>query len=114
MDEREIRRLLELAAKAYGCQGLTWREGSACFYYDDPVTGREEWQPHHDDGQSRRLEVALCLQVAVGLHDGTVRVTSSNDMIWIYEQYQFNEDSKCAATRLAVLRAAAAIGEAMP
>ncbi|CRM94493.1 hypothetical protein [Pseudomonas sp. 22 E 5] len=54
--------LLELSAKAMGFE-LEYRRGSDAFYYDDPDTGREQWQPLSDDVQAMRLAVDLQLSI---------------------------------------------------
>lgn len=64
------RELLERAARAYGCQGLAWRNGSQCFYYDDPETGREEWNPLQCLDQAMRLAVLKGFTVATSAGNG--------------------------------------------
>lgn len=59
MDDNE---LLILSAKSVGFD-LDYRHGSDAFYYDDPETGRERWDPLNDDGQAFRLYVELELDV---------------------------------------------------
>lgn len=117
MAETDDRELLELAAKAAGLDGLTWRNGSACFYYDDPETGREEWNPLCRDGQALRLGVKL----KMGLHYESQFFSDRVERI--VEVYHSHEDDKCqcvtegytddpfAATRRAITRAAASIGK---
>lgn len=106
----EIKRLLKLAAKAagivpvgvdYGVEpdGLGWGLLLAC---------GSVWNPRDDDGDSRRLEVAL--GIGMRHHQGWSEVF--HPMIGLHEFK--HGDCAVAATRLAVLRAAAAIGEAMP
>jgi hypothetical protein len=94
---RTDRELLELAAKAAGVQGLTWRNGSSCFYYDDIDTGREEWNPLFDDGQALRLAVKPWIRIEEA----------------VYQHCEFNlcdYDDPLAATRRAIVSAAAEIG----
>jgi hypothetical protein len=94
------RELLELAAKAAGLKG--WK-----FYEEHPVDGYprhsfgmrlggNRWNPLTDDGDALRLAAKLFLWQAV--RDGYQHVDSDND---IY-----------AATRRAIVRAAAEIGRA--
>lgn len=103
----EIKRLLELAAKAAGIAG---RFDVDCIRAEAGVdsSGSTCWQPHLDDGDSRRLEVAL--GIGMRHHQGWSEVF--HPMIGSHEFK--HGDCAVAATRLAVLRAAAAIGEAMP
>lgn len=54
--------LLKLSAKAMGFD-LEYRRGSDAFYYDDPESGREQWQPLSDDVQALRLSVELQLSI---------------------------------------------------
>ncbi|WP_449104122.1 hypothetical protein [Pseudomonas veronii] len=54
--------LLRLSAKAMGFE-LEYRHGSDAFYYDDPESGREQWQPLSDDAQAMRLAVDLQLSI---------------------------------------------------
>ncbi|NWC20399.1 hypothetical protein HX787_07835 [Pseudomonas tolaasii] len=54
--------LLKLSAKAMGFE-LEYRRGSDAFYYDDPDTGREQWQPLSDDVQAMRLAADLQLSI---------------------------------------------------
>ena len=54
--------LLKLSAKAMGFE-LEYRHGSDAFYYDDPESGREQWQPLSDDVQAMRLAVDLQLSI---------------------------------------------------
>lgn len=110
MSDRE---LLELAAKAAGLQGLTWREGSGCYYYDDPETGREEWNPGDDDGQAMRLQVDLHMIVVPSRRDRCVLVGIEVGGVGMNIRENFTADRR-ADTRLAILRAAAEIGRSMP
>ncbi|WP_374349198.1 hypothetical protein [Chitinimonas sp.] len=97
MNDRE---LLELAAKAAKVDGLEWRNGSACYYYDDPETGREEWNPLARDGQALRLAVKLDLFL-------NLRFLKERDVLIFTERYP-----RLEATRRAIVRVAAEIGEA--
>ena len=85
------RELLELAAKASGCQ--------------------IRWNPLNDDGDALRLAVKLQLTIQVGSLDGTVVVTSNNDSrIYEAENYLPGGDHY-AATRRAIVRAAAELAK---
>lgn len=116
MEQSEIRELLELAAKAAGynakwCDfdGMDIRvgyQGGMCLKDQDCY-----WNPYHDDGDSRRLEVRLTLSV---IHStGGAAMVMSHDMGVSITETPSDGDSE-AATRLAVLRAAAEIGRRMP
>ncbi|MFU2330291.1 hypothetical protein [Pseudomonas sp. NFX98] len=54
--------LLRLSAKAMGFE-LEYRRGSDAFYYDDPDSGREQWNPLGDEGQAVRIAVELQLSI---------------------------------------------------
>lgn len=54
--------LLQLSAKAMGFE-LEYRRGSDAFYYDDPDSGREQWDPLGDEGQAVRIAVELQLSI---------------------------------------------------
>lgn len=96
------RELLELAAKAADVpfkalphSGSTW----------------EKWNPLTDDGDALRLAVTLCLQITFYPSCHEVEVTSETGR----ETCElFNRGDDAEGTRRAIVRAAAAIGEAMP
>lgn len=109
MADAELRELLELAAKAAGIDpDAPIVEGNPYM----PETYERLWAPHTDDGDSRRLQVALRIETrwaggywivqshdcASGTHFGITGRDGGDD---------------AAALRLAVLRAAADIGRAM-
>jgi hypothetical protein len=97
--------LLELAAKA---AGIRWdHEECGTLYLLDPL---RPWEPINDDGDEARLEAKLRLRViwygncvSVG-HDGSGAI----------EFFQDHGGDEQAARRYAGVRAAAAIGSAMP
>ena len=98
------RELLELAAKA---AGKKWREDFACYLADDGG----KWNPLNNDSDALRLavkcgiiieyrrEVHTCFAYQYALN---LEVMQSNDQLDPY-----------AATRRAIVRAAAEIGRAM-
>ncbi len=111
MDTQEQRRLLELAAKAAGYD-VAWNEQWQCFQHRNPRPDslgvmRHPWVPNDDDGDNRRLQVALELELRV--FNGKAHA-GKQDQFWITEAW-FPDGDPNAASRLAVLRAAAAIGE---
>lgn len=94
------RELLELAAKAAGrtyVAGESWDEGAG-------------WNPLTDDGDALRLAVKLEMTLDI-CHAGAQSVAFSA----IPGSYAIEPwiDDPVAATRRAIVRAAAAIGEAM-
>lgn len=115
----EDRELLELAAKAAGIR-LEYRHGSDAYYYDDPESGREEWNPPFNYGQALRLAVLLGIAVfppKVPKQEGDFAVACMPDNDdqesgdWIQEMV--GDCDPVVATCRAITRAAAEIGKAM-
>jgi hypothetical protein len=106
--------LLELSAKAYGCEGLDYRHGSDTFYYDDPESGRECWFPIGDYSQSLKLAIRLMFKIDIRKTSVTVEPhvfnESSKSTIEFFED---NEDLRSVAVCRAIVRAAAEIGKSM-
>jgi len=101
-DDRE---LLELAAKAAGIWNNT-----------DPWNGLlkqngQYWNPLTDDGDALRLAVKL--QIIVGRYDNYVNASPLHDGAKEVVIWNHNEKDPYAATRRAIVRAAAEIGKAM-
>lgn len=100
--------LLMMAAKAAD-MGCTWLDDSDCMFWDGlPSMGI--WSPLTDDGDALRLAVKLNLEIAQACY--------SKDLVDVYSKddnpiTEFFNDDKYAATRRAIVRAAAAIGEKM-
>ena len=114
MNDKE---LLELAAKAAGMDGYNFVEESDFTYphmerrnMGGPEDGFFElqadvWSPLTDDGDALRLSVKLGLEINICNQFGETNVYASND----YADEKHNSDPY-AATRRAIVRAAAAIG----
>ena len=105
------RELLELAAKAAG-----YREAGINKPYTDGLL--KNWNPLTDDGDAMRLAVALCLNVFPSKGWCTVRggtkKAKSDTRFKIHEHYgwdEYDRRDRAGATRRAITRAAAAIGE---
>ncbi len=108
MSDRE---LLELSAKAAGFEieftSGTWTFGEKT---ECRIAGDDMWNPLTDDGDALRLAVKLKIDVkhyddhVVGWFDGGYIGTGKI----------FYEGEPYAATRRAIVRAAAEIGKAMP
>lgn len=112
------RELLELAAKAAG-YAVDWRElvrswvaefatvkhvKCAEFWLDG-----KEWNPLTDDGDALRLAVKLCLEIDVHHTGIAVRTPCGEKVLIATDEVKYGY----AATRRAIVRAAAAIGEGM-
>ena len=112
MNDRE---LLELAAKAAGMdfEGHT-ASGVGCY-----IKGVEsKWSPLTDDGDALRLAVALNLNIWRGMWPSKERYVAAqrlwdcNDSLY-YDDGVAIDCDPLTATRRAIVRAAADIGEAM-
>ena len=101
------RELLELAAKAAGIKG-------AFFDYRDKfglvLENGKTWNPLTDDGDALRLAVKLEIDVDHILGEVATICTNLKNMDFVYEDYR---DDPYAATRRAIVRAAAEIGKDM-
>lgn len=105
------RELLELVAKAAGLNNARYypeEDGLvSCIEYDDENDCRVVWMPHLDDGDALRLAVECginpiqCVDSVDAMH--------FNSCIVETEMFEDNNGDKCAATRRAIVRAAAAI-----
>lgn len=111
------REMLKLAAKAAGIDILGW-----CFpdYYSHRsgevayILGYDEWNPLTDDGDALRLAVGLRMAVSIDSPScgpvGFVQVYTDREHVAIQED--IGSDTN-AATRRAIVRAAAEIGSGM-
>jgi hypothetical protein len=106
------RELLELAARAAGIkleQGYGQPPEKCLFYLDED--GCHDWNPLDDDGDALRLSVKL--EIAVNPYAGKT-VVANEDIRWLgHEKWDCHDDNACAATRHAIVRAAAEIGKEM-
>lgn len=120
MDVQERRRLLELAAKAIGGRITQW-DGGTIFH---PKTGHAfDWCPIDDDGDALRLAVSLRLTVnltecrcCAGIYACQLDGDGDCPDISVRHSSEFDDaetTDPCAAVRLAIVRAAATIGEKM-
>jgi len=91
--------LLDSAAKAVGYVLLS--NGQA--YSQD--TGNFDWNPLTDDGDALRLAVYLFRDIHFWYFDNSVSVGNERRVVC--------GDDPCAATRLAIVRAAAEVGKSM-
>ena len=102
------RELLELAARAAGVLFFVDSRGR-CMEMLANLTPCK-WNPLTDDGDALRLAVKLNLVVNIDIDGALVEMQIKDDNAWASE---FAHDGDLyAATRRAVVRAAAAIGEA--
>jgi hypothetical protein len=116
MSDRE---LLELAAKAAGYMpnnNWAWSERAQAFRYrlgGDWI----EWNPLTDDGDALRLAVRLKIEFYIGDDAGVATYAGYFDPARPSNRQRFaverHGDDPYAATRRAIVRAAAEIGRAM-
>ncbi|MGI4846606.1 MAG: hypothetical protein ACRYGK_00455 [Janthinobacterium lividum] len=111
------RELLELAAKAAG-YAVRWHGNWQCFVHERPFNTnnpptlagqRHVWSPLTDDGDALRLAVALRLQIDLET-PGTVFVSNFGWFAFMRENCRNDAE---AATRRAIVCAAAEIGRSM-
>ena len=106
------RELLELAAKAAGDE-IQWDGVEACWYMDKTEWNNPEWNPLVSDGDALRLAVKLGLSIITGTYKVVCEYIPQEDSGNITVHEHLNDDA-CAATRRAIVRAAAEIGKAKP
>lgn len=110
------RELLEMAAMAYG-ERIAWDADRGCFAREVKFRqyfNYEEWNPLTDDGDALRLAVKLRLDILSSTGGAEVCFCpgTSDDPFGQSLATEFDADL-CAATRRAIVRAAAEIGRAM-
>ena len=110
------RELLELAAKAAGIEGEIKKTfgGWPCVMRKNG----HAWQPMHDDGDALRLAVDLDLAIVpypiYNKQKHSVLVQTKNLDEPRFEKMELHGDDPRAATRRAIVSAAAELGKAMP
>lgn len=105
--------LLELAAKAAGYH-VEWSDTYQRFERFSDGVYQGAFAPLTDDGDALRLANQLELSVSIGGLDGRVVVSSNNfGNIYVSETYLLPGEASAAATRWAIVRAAADIGRLM-
>jgi hypothetical protein len=102
------RELLELAAKAAGIVLPSWHESANAFYVPTHSLQTVWWNPLTDDGDAFRLQVQLDIHLA--FFSKVVLAGVGGSMIPSVEEPI--GENKIAATRRAIVRAAAAMQEA--
>ena len=109
MNDRE---LLEAAAKAAGLESYSNELGRGPIYrkYHQGLQDWVRWNPLTDDGDALRLAVTLRIDV---WYPGNGAVQARYMGAWIQTEVFYEDTDECAATRLAIVRAAAEIGKGM-
>ena len=114
----EDRELLELAAKAASLDYQNYtdcikdydskhRNGPALYAVEEAYS----WNPLTDDGDALRLAVKLQMRLDVFRHSSSASITTYTDRILAEEGHSIGQMSD-AATRRAIVRAAAAMATA--
>ena len=103
------RELLERAAKAAGIEHGGWLDYHPRFHNGCFLVKGTPWNPLTDDGDALRLAVKLSMQITdrVWCPNKTYSHGSENGVSMDFENYNNGPD---AATRRAIVRAAAEIG----
>ena len=96
MNDRE---LLELAAKAAGEPYFEHAPEGGLY-----LSNGDDWNPLEDDGDALRLAVKLNMSIAVGVAMGDAGASTEFDL---------SDNDPYAATRRAIVRAAAEIGKSL-
>lgn len=115
MDLQDDRQLLELAAKA---AKRTFHWDGDVLVLDDPQPHEcSAWNPLTDDGDALRLAVKLAIAVTphpIYRHPKHSVEASRKPLDYAQgEVIELYGDDPCAATRRAIVRAAAAIGKSL-
>lgn len=111
MNEKTDRELLELAARVIGLELVLWHADNSPHAARPGDTVSFLWNPLTDDGDALRLAVALKLQVITSGRNVVQAVELVSEGTPAYGDAPVGDD-RFAATRRAIVRAAAAIGEA--
>lgn len=119
MNDRE---LLELAAKAAGYDlYATWSEFGYFEGFRIGSINGDQWNPLTDDGDALRLAVRLGLDILFTPEDVEVIADQhakedGGETVapWAGESWTLKQQDPYAATRRAIVRAAAEIGKAIP
>ena len=108
------RELLELAAKAAGIkiEPCTCSDPRFPFRRKGNLGNRPHWNPLADDGDALRLAVDLGLRIRIKLDPFRFTEICLPNTGW-YSAPVYHNDDRYAATRRAIVRAAAEIGERM-
>jgi len=111
------RELLEAAAKAAGLTLGAWSDSYGAFMYRGVEPGKSWWNALTDDGDALRLAVKLSLLIAPIPYQPGINAYGAVGVSWPGQRFdldyeRFTNDPH-AATRRAIVRAAAAIGRSM-
>lgn len=105
------RELLEKAAKAAELDTLMWCGPRGWLCEENGSLPRYYWNPLTDDGAALRLAVKLRMKLRIEDYGGAARIDDGGR--WSACEAHLHGGTE-AATRRAIVRAAASIGEKMP
>lgn len=105
------KQLLALAAKAHG-DLLYVEEMDAWIHVDKDGNRGAWWSPLDDDGDAFRLAIKLKIDIDFSAFD--VTALAWNPSINVNEPYNLHGHDVPKATRLAIVKVSAEIGDAMP
>lgn len=105
--------MLELAARAVDIETNKAGDGNQTYCYDRRDCVYKNWDPLNNDGDALRLAVDLDIDLSFDADNGTIQAAYwINSMNFAWKE-ELTVGDKHAATRRAIVRAAAAIGEGM-
>jgi len=99
------RELLDLAAKAAGIKTSLHKETDSLW-----IDGPRVWNPLNDDGDALRLAVKLKFYIQTFMASG---FTGAGGFVNMQTELPSSSQDRYAATRRAIVRAAAEIGKGM-
>jgi hypothetical protein len=112
------RKLLELAAKAAGFKEINYQYGVALElrhgFTEAIWNGESYWNPLENDGDALRLAVKLQMKIYPGEAYPWDKASATYSHKYGASVDEDENPDQCAATRRAIVRAAAEIGKAMP
>lgn len=111
------RELLELAAKAAGAKYSDYPDKTPNHLTIQHSDGAwRPWNPLTDDGDAMRLVLSLSFRLYIYSGGGDDYTVVAGDELRSKETHisEAHQDDRIAATRRAIVRAAAEIGRAMP
>ena len=96
---------LELVAKAIGISG-SWNDCDEFVRDDRSPDNSRTWNPERDDGDSRRLQVAMGINLRILTNFCEASCCSLYCSVYWHESYADHANDKNAVARIAVLRCA--------
>jgi len=116
MTEEDDKRLLEMAAQAAGIEHGSDRLECGLSLTDPDGRHRSlpRWNPLDDDGDALRLAMKLGIDLEWRSDARVAAYRHTNADGYCFTAFESSRENRAKNTRRAIVRAAAAIGEAMP